>query len=292
MPRLGKYAAVIVLFLLVLVLIQLFWSQIVELEPDSSELRIVSLAPNITAIVFALGLGDHLVGVTTYCDDPPEAELKTRVGDFIHPNLELTMSLKPSLILAEDWPSSRTAERLRDLGQTVIEFPNPFSIADIYQLIESVGETLDREQKAGRLIASMKEKVEAVKQRASRLPARHTIYIENDVPTWTIGGPTFTSEAIALCGADNIFGDLDDRAPRVSAETIIQRDPDFILSFVANSEQVRSRPGWESVAAVRKGRIIDQFEHRLLVRGNHRLADGMLAFQQILFEQLQVSAGE
>ena len=64
-------------------------------------------------------------------------------------------------------------------------------------------------------------------------PTRPTIYIENDVPTWTIGGPTFTSEAIALCGADNIFGDLADRAPRVSAETIIQRNPDFILSFVA-----------------------------------------------------------
>ena len=287
-----KYAAAIVLILLVVVLIQFFWSQPVELDPDSTDLRIVSLAPNITTIVFALGLEDHLVGVTTYCDDPPEAQLKTRVGDFIRPNLEMIMTLKPDLILAEDWPSSRSSERLRDLGQTVIEFRNPFSIADIYQLIESVGKTLARAEEASSLVASMKEKVETVRERAQRLPARPTIYIENDVPTWTIGGPTFTSEALSLCGADNIFGDLDDRAPRVSAETVIQRNPGFILSFVASAEQVRSRPGWESIEAVKQGRIIDQFEHRLLVRGNHRLADGMLSFQQILLGQMGVSERE
>ena len=292
MSGLWKYAAAIVLILLVLVLIQFFWSQTVELDPDNTDLRIVSLAPNITTIVFALGLGDHLVGVTSYCDDPPEAQLKTRVGDFIHPNLEMIMTLKPDLILAEDWSSSRSAERLRDLGQTVIEFQNPFSIADIYQLIESVGKTLQKAEEASSLVASMKEKVETVRERARRLPARPTIYIENDVPTWTIGGPTFTSEAIALCGADNIFGDLADRAPRVSEETIIQRNPDFMLSFVASAEQVRSRPGWESIEAVKQTRIIDQFEHRLLVRGNHRLADGMLSFQQILFRQIGVSERE
>ena len=287
--RLWKYAAVIVLFLLVLVLIQFFWKQTVELGPDSADLRIVSLAPNITTIVFALGLGDHLVGVTTYCDDPPEAQLKPRVGDFIRPNLEMIMSLKPNLILTQDWPSSRSAERLRDLGQTVIEFQNPFSITDIYQLIMSVGKTLERVEKASSLVASMQEKVETVRERARKLPTRPTIYIENDVPTWTIGGPTFSSEALALCGADNIFGDLAHRAPRVSEETIIQRNPDFILSFVASAEQVLSRPGWGGIEAVKHGRIIDQFEHRLLVRGNHRLADGMLSFQEILFRQIGIS---
>ncbi len=284
-----KYAAAIVLMLLVLALIQVFSSRQVELDPDSTDLRIVSLAPNITTIVFSLGLGEQLVGVTSYCDDPPEAQLKTRVGDFIRPNLEMIMSLKPDLILAEDWPSSRAAERLRDLGQTVIEFQNPFSIQEIYQLIESVGRTLGESEKAAGLIESMTEKVATVRERARALPGRPTIYIENDVPTWTIGGPTFTSEAIALCGADNIFADLAHRAPRVSEETIIQRNPDFILSFVASAEQVLSRPGWEDIEAVKQARIIDQFEHRLLVRGNHRLADGMLSFQQILFRQIGIS---
>ena len=281
MSGLWKYAGVIGLMLLVLALIQIFWSRQVELDPDSADLRIVSLAPNITTIVFSLGLGEQLVGVTSYCDDPPEAQLKTRVGDFIRPNLEMIMSLRPDLILAEDWPSSRAAGRLRDLGLTVIEFQNPFSIQEIYQLIESVGQTLGKSEKAAVLVESMAEKVATVRERARALPGRPTVYIENDVPTWTIGGPTFTSEAIALCGADNIFGDLSHRAPRVSEETIIQRNPDFILSFVASAEQILSRPGWENIEAVKQARIIDQFEHRL--------ADGMLAFQEILFRQIGIS---
>ena len=289
MQGLWRYAGAVGITLVLLLALQIFWSESIVTDQNASGVKIVSLAPNLTAIVFALGLGDSLVGVTTYCDDPPAARSKTRVGDFIQPNLEVIMTLKPDLILIQASESSRSTQRLRDLGQTVVELGSPFSIGEVYRLIASVGKTLHKTDEARLLIESMRDKVEKVRERARALPVRPSIYIENDVPTWTIGGPTFTSEAIAICGADNIFGDLDHHAPRVSEETIIRRNPKLILSFVAEADDILSRPGWGSIDAIRNRRIIDQFEHRLLVRGNHRLADGMQSFQQILFRQFGVS---
>ena len=289
MHRLWKYLAIIAITLVVLVLPQFFRSQHVASIPNNAGMKIISLAPHITTIIFALGLGDNVVGVTTYCDDPPSATLKTQVGDFIQPNLEMILKLDPDLILTQRSDSSHSSQKLRDLGQTVVEFSSPFSIEEIYLLIESVGRSLKKTDKALSLVSSMKHKVAKVRKRAKRLPIRPTIYIENDVPSWTIGGPTFTNEAISISGADNIFGDLDLRAPRVSEEMIIRNNPKIILSFVSPSEDILSRPGWDSIDAIKNHRIIDQFEHRLLVRANHRLADGMQSFQNLIFRQLGIS---
>jgi len=289
---LRMYTGAVGITLFIIVLLQIFWSPSVVTDPNASGTKIVSLAPNLTTIVFALGLGDSVVGVTTYCDDPAAATLKTRVGDFIQPNLEMILRLKPDLILTQQSESSRSTQRLRDLGLRVVEFGSPFSIEEVYRLIESVGRRLEKTDQALRLVRSMRNQVEKVRERGRELPVRPTIYIENDVPTWTIGGPTFTSEAIAICGADNIFRDLDLRAPRVSEETIIQRNPGLILSFVAQTEEILSRAGWDNIDAVKNRRIIDQFEHRLLVRGNHRLADGMKSFQKILFDHFGPSASD
>lgn len=285
MSGLWKYICAVGILSLLVLSVQLLRHDQRPPGPSSGP-RIISLAPNLTTILYALGLDEQLVAVTSFCDDPPEAQQKTSVGDFIYPNLELILALKPDLILAEKWESSRTVERLRELDQTVVEFPSPFSIQDIYTLIDRVGRRLGKPEAAERLVVSMREKVEKVKRRGLSFKEHPTIYIENDVPTWTIGGPTFTTEAISLCGARNIFADLPQRAPRVSEEIIVQRDPDLILSFVASADEVARRPGWGDVTAVRNHMVVDDFEQRLLLRGNHRLADGMLALQDILLQRL------
>jgi iron complex transport system substrate-binding protein len=246
--------------------------------------RVVSLAPNLTGLIWELGAGKNLVGVTTYCDYPQQVAEIDKIGDFLNPNLEKIVSLDPSLILAEQWASSRTVPRLKQLGFHVLDFPTPRSLNDIYKLINRVGSELDRETEADLLTTDMRRRVEQIENRATLLPATPLLYLEIDLPTWTVGKASFTNEAIARCGARNVFDDLLAPAPQVSEEAIIGRNPDIIVSFASSAQEIAARPGWDRISAVQNGRIIDDFSQALLSRGNHRIVEGMELLQSRIFE--------
>ncbi len=281
-PAMRKLLGVLLGLLLLVVAVQLARR---GREPQASartSQRIVSLAPNLTSLLFRLGVGDRLVGVTDYCDDPAEASRVPSVGDFLNPNFERIVSLDPDLVLAESSSSSKTVQRLRGLGLPVREVASPASFAEITRLIARVGELVGRQTEAAGLVGELERRVQAVRERGRALAFRPSVYLEIDLPTWTVGGPSFTSEALEICGARNLFADLARPASQVSAEVIVQRNPDVIVSFVASREQIEARPGWSRITAVQRGRIVDDFDEDLLSRANHRVVDGMEAFQDVL----------
>ncbi len=247
--------------------------------PSSHGERIISLSPTLTEVLFALGEGEQIVGVTRYCSYPPEAKSKEKVGDLLNPDLEKISQLRPDIVLAERWSSTKIVNRLRGLGINVVEVPSPRSIQEIYESIQMVGDNVGKPEQAQRIVADMRRRVEIVTRRAANLSWRPSIYIEIDLPSWTVGRASYTHEAVTLCGARNIFGDVDKAALLVSQEAIIQRNPEVILSFEASADQIRRRPGWGEITAVQEGRIIDHFDRDLFSRGNHRLVEGMEKFQ-------------
>lgn len=251
--------------------------------------RIVSLAPSLTEIVFELGAGEQLVGVTNYCTYPPEAQKKDRIGDFVTPNIEKIVSLKPDVVLAEQWTSTKIVSRLRGAGLRVLETLSPKSLAEIYQVIREVGTAVGKHDRVQALITEMQERVRAIEERGKRFPRRPTIYIEIDLPSWTVGRNSFINEAVYLCGARNVFEDVERPALQVSKEIVIERDPQMILSFEASAVEIGRRPGWNQVDAVRNGKIIHGFDQNLLAHGNHRLVDGMEDLQARLSELLRDS---
>ena len=251
-----------------LVLLALQYFHLTPPDQSTSERpRIVSLAPSLTEIVFELGAGGQLVGVTTYCTFPPEAHEKEKIGDFINPNLERIVSLEPELVLAERWTSSKTVSRLRELGLHVLETPTPKSFQEICLVIREVGEALGQPVRSRALIESMQDRVRAIEERSKRFSRRPTLYVEIDLPSWTVGRDSFISEAISLCGARNIFEDIRRPALQASKETIIKRNPEMILSFTASASQIRQRPGWSRIRAVRDGNVIDNLNRNLLSHG-------------------------
>lgn len=258
--------------------------------PNPGTRRIVSLAPNLTGILFDLGAGSEVVGVTAYCDYPEEATRRTRVGDFINPNFEKIVSLHPDLIVAERWSSSKVADRLRRLGLRVEEFPTPKSLREIYGLIEEVGVLLGRREAADQLLGSLRGRVERIRAHAHDFRSPPKVYLEIDLPTWTVGSANFTSEAIEICGGENVFSDLTSPASQVSSEVVIERNPDIIVSFAAKAAEIRSRTGWDEIAAVRDGRVIDDFPESLLSQGNERLVDGMELLQRRMREVMGLPA--
>ena len=274
-----KFVGAVLLILLILFALQASRRAPSSQSVPQEDVRIVSLAPNLTEILFELGVGEQVVGVTKYFSDSSQGQQIEEIGDFFNPNLEKIISLKPTLVIAEHWPSSRTVPRLKEFGLPVLETISPTSLEEIYQIIREVGKVVDRSQPAETLIQSMKERLRVVKERAVQLSDRPSVYIEVDLPTWTIGKRSFITEAFHLCGARNLFDDVEKRALQASKETIIARNPDIILTYTVSASLISQRPGWDQIKAVQNGRILDDFDRALLSHGNHRLIEGMEKFQ-------------
>ncbi len=281
-----KLIAAIIVILLAVLAIQ--YARVVSVSRTSGvgHPRIVSLAPSLTEILFELGVGENVVGVTRYCTYPPEAQKKEKIGDFISPNIEKIVSLRPELVLAERWTSSKIVSRLRQMGLNVVETVSPTSLAEIYQVIREVGTAVGKSDGAMALIESMQHRVRAIQERSKRFPYRPTLYIEIDLPSWTVGRNSFINEAISLCGAQNVFEDIARPALQVSKEMVIQRDPEIIVSFEASASEIQRRPGWDQIRAVRHGKII-HLKPNLLSHGNHRLVEGMEDLQVRLEAMLE-----
>ncbi len=281
-----KLLVAVSLLLVALFLMQRFRSDTGSHTDAGGQPRLVSLAPNLTEIIFALGLGNRVAGVTSYCIYPPETAKIEKVGDFIHPNLEKIFNLAPDLVLAEHSASSKTASRLRSLGVQVVEVESPRSLSDVYCLIRRVGGALGEPQAAEGLVESMKRQAELIERRAAELPRRPSLYLEIDRPSWTVGRSSFITEAIHLAGARNIFEDVNRPALQVSKEMVIARDPEIIVSLDARADEIRVRPGWAGIRAVRENKIIDDVDRNLLSHGSQRLMPGMDQLQDRLRQLL------
>lgn len=285
-----KFCLSVVAVLLALLALQYFRGESVQvsLDQDGPRLRLVSLAPSLTEVLFELGCGNGVVGVTSYCTYPPEALKREKVGAFVDPNFEKIVSLRPDLVLAERWPTSKTVSRLRQLGVRVVETISPHSIREIPQLILEVGAAVGKAEQARALVRKVEERLEEIRLRGSRFPHRPRVYVEIDLPSWTVGARSFITDALFLCGARNVFADLERPSFQVSREQVLEEDPEIILSLEATASQIAQRPGWEGLSAVRTGHIIDNLDRSLLSHGNHRLLDGMEQLQRKMAELLKV----
>jgi iron complex transport system substrate-binding protein len=241
-------------------------------------LRIVSLLPSDTEILEALGAGNDLVGVTRFDTLLTRKPGMGDIGDFMHPNMEKIVSLKPDLIVAGYWTSSHIVPRLRTLGYTVVQIKPPKSVEEIYLSFRDLAQAAGRPAAAEPVIQDMKRRLESVHQRAQKLPRRLKTYIEIDNPFWTVGGEDYLSEVMKLAGADNIFSDLTHQAGQVSPEVIVERNPELIVTFSDDRAGIQSREGWSKLKAVQTGYIIDDFPQDPLSRPSPPLAAAMEQF--------------
>ena len=285
-----KFIVGCLLLLLVLLGYQQYRLSRTGTAPQNASQRYISLSPTLTEILFELGAGADLVAVTTYCVYPEEAKAKEKIGDFVNPNFEKIVGLKPDVVFAETWSSSKIVSRLRASGLNVKEIKSSRSVEEIFQAILQVGEGLGKQHRADETVADMKRRIQVIRTRADQMKSHPSLYIEIDLPSWTVGRASYTSEAIEICGARNIFADVDKPALQASKETIIERNPDVILAFDSTSDEFRRRPGWQKISAIQKGWVIGDVGRNMLSHGNHRLVDGMEELQNRLLELMASDA--
>lgn len=258
-------------------------------EMSKTAARVVSLSPSNTEILFAVGGGELAVGVTEFCNYPEEARLVEKVGGFAAKtiNLEKIVALDPHLVLAG--PNHKElAATLRGLNINVVILASE-TFEDIFYNIELTGRAIGREKEAGALVARQRETVSMIKSRTKELSDEQKVRVFWEVwdePLMTAGPNTFIGQMIDIAGGVNIFADVEERYPQVSAEAIIMRNPQVILSPDShvdkiNPEELAKRAGWSSIDAVKDGRVY-LIGGDISSRPGPRLVDAL----EDIFEQL------
>ena len=252
--------------------------------------RLISLAPSITETLYALGLGDRLVGDTDYCDYPPEAKLKPHVGAVLNPSLEKIVALKPDLVLGIAEANRReTVEQLDRLGIPLYGL-TARSLADTLRLISDLGRVLDDEARAQPLVASLQRRIDAVEKRVAGQPRPKVLFVTWYRPLITAGPHTFVSDVIQRAGGLSISDDLHGDWPRMSLEEVLKRDPDVILfpsdtSLSPGPKEFAAMPGWKDLRAVQDHRMY--FVSEAIIHPSPRLVDALEEVAHILHPGVQ-----
>jgi iron complex transport system substrate-binding protein len=239
--------------------------------------RLVSLAPSITETLFALGLGNQLVGDTDYCDFPPAARQKAHVGSILNPNLERIVALKPDLVLGSPGANRReTADQLERLGVPVYGVKAE-SVEETLRSIEDLGHVLGRESEAQGLVASLGRRIAAVEHRAARRNPK-VLFVVWYRPLTTAGPHTFIDDVIRRAGGVPINDGLNGEWPHLSLEEALHRDPDVILfpsseAFSPSLDELARLPGWKDLRAVKMHQLY--FIPETIIRPSPRLIDAL-----------------
>jgi cobalamin transport system substrate-binding protein len=191
--------------------------------------RIVSLAPNLTEIVYAVGAGDRLVGRTSYCDYPPQAKSVTEIGDTMHPSIERIIALKPQIVLVSTASQLESFTRQLDDQKIAVYVTNPKNLDEIFLSIERLGELFGTSETAKKLATELRtrtEKVEAVV--ASAKPVR-VFYQVSEQPLYTIGRDAYLTDLIRRAGGVSVTGGVATAFPRYSDEAALASKPDAII---------------------------------------------------------------
>jgi iron complex transport system substrate-binding protein len=239
--------------------------------------RIVSLVPSMTEILFALGLGDRVVGDTTYCDYPEAAKTKEKVGQFAQIDLEKVVGLSPDLVLATSLHYQTVAPALRQRGITVAVF-EAADVEGVLAQILTIGRLTGRTREAEALTKEMRARLDAVAAKVAQAP-KPRVYWELDAMLYTAGKGSIVDDMITRAGGNNVGRTLAGEWPQFNMEALVAADPEVI--FLADhgsgetAGKVASRAGWSGITAVKQGRIVEVDDVNLVSRPGPRVVEAV-----------------
>lgn len=238
--------------------------------------RIVSLAPHVTETLFAAGAGELIVGAVEYSDYPEAAKKIPRVGGFSRLDLEAVVALKPDLVVGwQSGNSSAHLEKLKAFGVTLY-LTQSNHIDDIAPTLERLGDLAGTAPVARAAAKAYRDRLAGLRARYSGRPAVRTFYEVWYQPLMTVGGKQIISDAIHLCGGENIFGHLTTMAPAVTEEAVIAANPEVIIASgmgEARPDWVDNWRRWKSLAAVSRDNLFF-IPPSIIQRHTPRLLDG------------------
>ena len=238
--------------------------------------RIVTLAPHAAELVAAAGAGARIVGVIKGSDAPPAMRMLPQVGDVTALDLERIVTLAPDLIVTWPWTTPRQVASLRARGIAVYE-ADARTIDGIATDILRIGRLAGTEPAAAAAAAAFRARVARVARERGDGPALRVFYQVSDLPLFTLGGGHLVSQALSLCGGENVFARLSIPAPQVSVEAVLAANPQAIIAGTDDAKRPRWLDDWSqwpTIDAVRD-RTLYTVDANLLHRPGPRFADGI-----------------
>jgi iron complex transport system substrate-binding protein len=255
----------------------------------ASPRRIVSLVPSVTEVLYAIGAQDALVGVTDFCDYPPEAKRKPRVGDMLSPNLETLVILKPDLVVAtRSGNREETFDQLKRLGIPVY-LVDPTTVGDVLRLVSDLGELTGHRAGAAAVEKDLERRIAAVRDRVAGRPLPRVLYVLWPEPLIVPGKGSLVSELIALAGGASVTADQGQGYPRMSLEAAVGRTPEVII-LARHGSRVgpAAREQWqrlESMPAIKSGRLY-MADGDLMHRYGPRVVVGLESLARIIHPEI------
>ena len=252
--------------------------------------RIVTLAPNLTETIYALGLEDHLAGDTDYCDTPPAAKAKPHVGNPQNPSLEAIVALHPDLVLATTSINRvDTADALKNLGIAVYT-TDPETVRGMLDSIRHIADVIGAPKQGTELVGKLRQRLDAVHARLSERPKVHVLFVVWLEPLQTIGQNTFIADALRWAGAESVLVSRQ-KWPHLSIEEVVRLQPDYIVftndhagGAAAQLADLRARPAWRDLDAVEQGHVVNVSEEAI------RPSPGLVGMIEQLARQLHPEA--
>jgi iron complex transport system substrate-binding protein len=254
--------------------------------------RIISLSPSNTEMVYALGLQDRLVGVTSYDNYPPDAKNKPIVSDYSTVDLEKIVNAKPDLVLADSIHKKDTIPALEKLGITVYTM-NPKNTDEILNEIKVLGQITGKTQEADNMVSSLKNRIQAVTDKTAKITDSQkprVLYVTWHDPIWTAGSDTMIQYLIDMSGGTNIAADLNGYAT-ITLESAIQRNPQVIIVMSSMGDQntsldyIKSNEQFSATDAVKNGQVYE-VDADIFGRTTPRIVDGLETLAKLFHPEL------
>jgi iron complex transport system substrate-binding protein len=276
-----------VFFLLLLLLATGCTKKPIENKHPSGKPTIISLAPSLTEMIFAIGAGDQLVGRTSACDWPPAAANVPVVGAFGRPSLELLASIHPDLVVDVDLADEDMGKKISTLGiqrkNIVCKTPD-----DIPGALRTLGKLSGHTREADSLAIVIEKGLSGFRKKNLSRTDKPSLYLEIwDDPFWTGGKGSYTSALIGYAGGHNIGDAVEKEYFEISQEWVIEQNPDIILCMYMSKEipaaaAVMKRTGWQHISAVKNKKVFDRFDNNLFLRPGPRVLEGITLMENLI----------
>jgi iron complex transport system substrate-binding protein len=252
--------------------------------PEKIE-RVISLAPNLTEIVYAIGAGDRLVGNTTFCNYPPEAKNVAKVGDTLQPSIERILALRPQLVLVSTASQLEAFTKQLNEHQIAVYITDARDLDGVFRSILGVGDLLNESVAASELVKRLRARSEKVESAVAGRPLVSVFFQLSGQPLYTAGKSSFVTNLIERAGGRSVTANVNEAWPRLSDEAALASRPEVIIMLSGDAmgaaANTKVAPALRNSPAVRHGRVY-LIDGDLLTRPGPRLIDGLEKIAQAL----------